>query len=79
MYVMPQRLCLLPTKETDAALIECADDGYGICQAPGTFCGGMPGVNKTEASWHREFYESKVYPHLLPHQRVAAVPGFFGW
>ena len=54
-------------------------DGYGICQPPGTFCGGMPGANKSEAAWHREFYQTKIYPHLLPHQRVAVVPGFFGW
>lgn len=53
-------------------------DGYGICQPPGTFCGAAPGVNKTEAHWHRVFYETRVYPYLMPHQRVAVVPGFFG-
>ena len=35
-------------------------------------------MNKSEARWHRELYEKRVYPHLLPHQRVAVVPGFFG-
>ena len=60
-------------------------DGYGICKPPGEFCGGPgprdfngSGVNKSEAKWHQSFYESAVYPHLMPHQRVAVVPGFFG-
>jgi hypothetical protein len=53
-------------------------DGYGACLSPGTFCGKAAGVNKSEANWHRALYETRVYPHLLPHQRVAVVPGFFG-
>lgn len=31
-----------------------------------------------ESRWHKEFYETQVFPALHPHQRVAVVPGLFG-
>ena len=53
-------------------------DGYGVCEPPDAAAGFCGPANASEAAWHRAFYEARLYPKLLPHQRVAVVPGLFG-
>ena len=53
-------------------------DGYGICTEEEAVHEWCAGVNASEAQWHRNSYEQLLYPKLMPHQRVAVIPGLLG-
>ena len=53
-------------------------DGYGVCEPADAKMGFCIDTNQSEAVWHRAFYQKFLYHKLLPHQRVAVVPGLFG-